>query len=83
MRQRFHSIIKPRPDGSFVGWIEEIPGTISRARSLKECRAQLRDSLELILQTHRSEARLWMDRTCLHEEVEVETPDELELVHSA
>ena len=26
MTHRFHSIIKPRTDGSFVGWVEEMPG---------------------------------------------------------
>lgn len=80
MRQRYHSIIKPRSDGSYVGWVEEMPGTITRAASLDECRVKLRESLELIIETHRSEARLWLDPTCLHEEVEVETPDDLELV---
>lgn len=76
MRQCYHSIIKPRHDGWYVGWVEEIPGTISRARSLDECRAKLRESLTLILETNRSEARLWVDQTCLREQVEVETPDE-------
>ena len=76
MKQCFHSIIKPRPDGTFVGWVEEIPGTITRAKSLDECRMKLRESLMLIIETNRSEARLWMDRSCLQESVEVETPDD-------
>ncbi len=76
MKQCFHSIIKPRADGSFVGWVEEIPGTITRARSLDECREKLRESLLLIIETNRSEARLWVDRSCLQESLEVETPDD-------
>lgn len=76
MKQSFHSIIKPRPDGTFVGWVEEIPGTITRAKSLDECREKLRESLKLMIETNRSEARLWMDRSCLQEQVEVETPDD-------
>ena len=79
MRQCFHSIIKPRTDGSFVGWVEEMPGTITRARTLDECREKLRESLKLIIETNRSEARLWVDQTCMQEEVAVETPDELAL----
>ena len=76
MRQCYHSIIKPRNDGWFVGWVEEIPGTVTRARTLDDCRAKLRESLELIIETNRSEARLWTDPSCLHEAVEVETPDD-------
>lgn len=76
MKQSFHSIIKPRPDGTFVGWVEEIPGTITRAKSLDECRVKLRESLLLMIETNRSEARLWMDRSCLQESVEVDTPDD-------
>jgi predicted RNase H-like HicB family nuclease len=80
MKHRFHSIIRPRTDGSYVGWVEEIPGTVTRGRSLEECRANLRDALMLMIETNRSEARLWADRSCLSEPVEVETPDDETLV---
>jgi predicted RNase H-like HicB family nuclease len=77
MRQLFHSIIKHRSDGSYVGWVEEIPGTITRGMSIDECRERLREALELILETNRSEARLWMDASCVEEFVEVDAPDHL------
>lgn len=76
MKHRFHTLIKPRTDGSFVGWVEEMPGTVTRGRSLDECRANLRDALMLMIETNRSEARLWADRSCLSEAVEVETRDD-------
>ena len=79
MKHRFHSIIRPRHVGSYVAWVEEIPGTVTRGRSLDECRANLRDALILMIETNRSEARLWADRSCLSEPVEVETPDEITL----
>lgn len=72
MKQHFHTIIKPRRDGWFVGWVEEIPGTLSAARSLDECRDKLRDALQLILEAHRDEARLPLDRTCILGTLEVE-----------
>ena len=75
MKQRFHTIIKPEPNGWFVGWVEEVPGTITQARSLDECRENLRDALELMLQTHRDEARLPLDSTCIQEAVDVDVPD--------
>ncbi len=75
MKQRFHTIIKPRPDGWFVGWVEEIPGTITAGRSLDECRHNLRDSLQLMLDTHRDEARLCLDPSCIQEAIEVEVTE--------
>ena len=45
MKQNYHTIIKPESNGWFVGWAEEIPGTITYGRSLDECRRNLRDAL--------------------------------------
>ena len=79
MKQQYHTIIKPESNGWFVGWVEEIPGTISTGRSLDECRHKLKDSLQLMLETHRDEARLGLDPTCLQETIEVETTDDQDL----
>jgi predicted RNase H-like HicB family nuclease len=72
MKQRYHTIIKPEANGRFVGWVEEIPGTITQGRSLDECRRNLKDSLELMVETHREEARLGLDPTCIEEAIEIE-----------
>ena len=75
MKQLYHTIIKPEPNGRFVGWVEEIPGAISQGRSLQECRRNLRDALELMLQTHRDEARMCLDANCIEEAIEVEVAE--------
>jgi predicted RNase H-like HicB family nuclease len=75
MRQRYHSIIKPRDDGWFVGWVEEIPGTITQGQSLDECRQRLRDALELMVETHRHEARLGLNPRCIQECIEIEVDE--------
>jgi predicted RNase H-like HicB family nuclease len=75
MKQHYHTIIRPRHDGSYLGWVEEMPGTITRARSLEECREKLRESLALIIETHRSEARMWLDPSCMEELLEVDVPE--------
>ncbi len=72
MKQRFHTIIKPEANGWFVGWVEEIPGTISQGRSLSECRRKLRDALELMVETHRDEARVCLDASCIQESIEID-----------
>jgi predicted RNase H-like HicB family nuclease len=76
MIQRYHTIIKPETNGSFVGWVEEVPGTITHGKSLEECRHNLRDSLQLMLETHRDEARLGLDRNCILEAIEIDVADQ-------
>ena len=72
MKQRYHTIIKPESNGWFVGWVEEVPGTITHGKSLSECRENLRDALMLMLETHRDEARLGLDEKCIQECIEID-----------
>lgn len=76
MKQRYHTIIKPEENGWFVGWVEEIPGAISQGRSLDECRQKLRDSLSLLVETHRDEARIGLGPSCIQESIEIEIPEQ-------
>src|SRR2546430_11920237 len=75
MKQRYHTIIRPESNGWFVGWVEEIPGTLTQGRTLQECRRNLRDALQLMVETHRDEARLGMDENCILEAMEIEVSD--------
>jgi predicted RNase H-like HicB family nuclease len=72
MKQCFHTIIKPDRNGWFVGWVEEIPGTITHGRSLDECRQNLKDSLQLMVEIRRDEARQALDPTCIVEAIEID-----------
>jgi predicted RNase H-like HicB family nuclease len=75
VKQRYHSIIKHDPSGNFIGWVEEIPGAITHGRSLDECRRNLRESLILMVETHRDEARMALDESCIEEPIEIEISD--------
>ena len=75
MKQRYHTIIRPEQNGWFVGWVEEIPGTLSQGRSLAECRANLKDALQLMVETHCDEARLGLDETCILDAIEIDVSD--------
>ena len=76
MRQRFHTIIQRRADDLFVGWVEEVPGTLSRGHSLDECRANLKNSLKVMLDTVRDEARQGLNDSCITEPIEVDVDDD-------
>ena len=75
MKQRYHTIIKPESNGLFVGWVEELPGAITQGHSLDECRQNLREALELLVETHRDEARIGLDRSCIEESIEIDIPE--------
>jgi predicted RNase H-like HicB family nuclease len=66
-----------------VGWVEEIPGTITQGKSLGECRQRLREALEIMLETHRQEARLGLSSRCIQESIEVEVDDPAEQTYPA
>ena len=83
MIQRYHTIIRPQPNGWFVGWVEEIPGTITYGESLERCRANLRDALQLMVETHRDEARIGLDPSCILEPIEIEVGEEPRLHRAA
>lgn len=72
VKQIYHTIIKPTPDGSFVGWVEEVPGTITQGSTVADCRRNLRDALAIILESLRSEARIGLDESCLQEMLEID-----------
>jgi predicted RNase H-like HicB family nuclease len=76
VKQSYHTIIKPTQDGWYVGWVEEVPGTITYGRSLEECRDNLRDALSIMLESIRSEARIGLDASCIQERLDVEVEDE-------
>ena len=75
MRQQYHTIFRPEHNGWFVGWVEEVPGTITHGRSLDECRENLRQSLELMIDTYRDEARSGLTEACIQEALEIEVDD--------
>lgn len=75
MRQRYHTIFRPESNGWFVGWVEEVPGTITHGRSLTECREKLRNSLSLMIETYRDEARAGLNERCIQEALEIDVDD--------
>ena len=83
MRQQYHTIIRPEPNGWYVGWVEEIPGAITQARSLHECREGLKESLRLMVEIHRDEARLGLDPSCIQESIEIDLMDAPQRQHLA
>ena len=75
MKQHYHTIIKPDAHGSYVGWVEEIPGALTQGRTIEECQSKLKAALELMIETHRDEARMGLDDSCILGDVEIDLPE--------
>ena len=73
MKQRYHTIIKPQRTGWFVGWVEEVPGTITHGRRWTSAGSNLKEALQLMIETHRDEARLGLDPSCIQESIEIDS----------
>lgn len=76
MRQVYHTIIRRQAENLYLGWVEEVPGTLTHGHSLEEVRSNLRDALLLMLETIRDEARQGLDDSCITEPIEVDVEDD-------
>ena len=53
MKLKLTMVYQKVPEGGYVAFVEEIPGVNTQGRTLKEARENLREALELILETNR------------------------------
>jgi predicted RNase H-like HicB family nuclease len=52
MKREFTAVFQKR-DKWYVGYVEEIPGVNTQGRTLKEARANLKEALQLIIESNR------------------------------
>jgi predicted RNase H-like HicB family nuclease len=53
MATTFTAVFEPAEEGGYVAFVEELPGAISQGETLDEARANLKEAVELILETNR------------------------------
>lgn len=56
--QREFTAIYQKHGKWYLAWIEEIPGVNTQGKTLKEAKENLKDALQLILETNRSLGRI-------------------------
>ncbi|HEY2829313.1 MAG TPA: type II toxin-antitoxin system HicB family antitoxin [Thermoanaerobaculia bacterium] len=61
MATTFTAVFEPAAEGGFVAFVEEVPGAISQGETLDDARANLREALELMLETNRELALQGVD----------------------
>jgi predicted RNase H-like HicB family nuclease len=64
------AIIEQSKDGWFVGQIEEIPSAISQGKTIEELKANLIETLELIMEANREETEKdYRDKDVIREQL--------------
>jgi predicted RNase H-like HicB family nuclease len=57
IQSNFTAIILKAEDGTFAGYVEEVPGVISQVKTEKQALVNLNDSLQMMLRYYKAEAR--------------------------
>lgn len=52
MEQTLTAIFEKVPEG-YIGYVEELPGANTQAKTLKETRENLKEAVELVIETNR------------------------------
>ncbi|MBI4676960.1 MAG: type II toxin-antitoxin system HicB family antitoxin [Elusimicrobia bacterium] len=55
----------------YVGYVEEVPGVNTQGRTLAEARRNLKEALELVLQTNRELAHRAHGRSAIEESISI------------
>ena len=72
MAHKFTAVFEAAEEGGYIAFVEELPGANSQGETLEEARENLRDAVELLLETNRDLARNGVgDRAVIREELVV------------
>jgi predicted RNase H-like HicB family nuclease len=56
MRHEYTVVYQPIEDGWFMATVPELPGAVTEGATLEEARANIKDAVELLLQSYREDA---------------------------
>ena len=65
------AVFEPAKEGGYTAFIEEIPAAISQGETLDEAKSNLRDALQLVLDTQRELAEKDLSPQAVRETFEV------------
>ncbi|MEO8149132.1 MAG: type II toxin-antitoxin system HicB family antitoxin [Bacteroidia bacterium] len=57
IKSNYTAIIVKASDGSYTGYIEEVPGAISQGATVKETKSNLVEALQMVLDYYKNETR--------------------------
>jgi len=63
MTHIFTAVFEPADEGGYIAFVEELPGANTQGETLDEARENLREAVELILETNRALALKGVDES--------------------
>jgi len=56
-KRQFTAVYR-KSQGWYVGWVEEVPGAVTQGKTLKELKENLKEAVQLVIETNRD----WAER---------------------
>jgi predicted RNase H-like HicB family nuclease len=73
MKNTFTAIFLPAEEGGFIAFAAELPGANTQGETIEEARENLKEAIELVLETNRELAQTKLDKAVTTERITVET----------
>jgi predicted RNase H-like HicB family nuclease len=74
MRVELTAVFEPQPSGWIVASVAEVPGALTQGRTIEEARENLKEALQLILESQRDRALAEAAADAQLEVIEIELP---------
>jgi len=74
MKHQYTVILTPIEDGWYMATVPELPGAITQGQTIEEARENIRDAIELLLQTYREDALREASADAVCETIELDVP---------
>jgi predicted RNase H-like HicB family nuclease len=74
MKHDYHVVYTPIEDGWIMATVPELPGAITQGRDMDEARVNIREAIELLLQSYREDAVKGAPGNATWETISVEVP---------
>ncbi|OGY98570.1 MAG: hypothetical protein A3A43_03070 [Candidatus Liptonbacteria bacterium RIFCSPLOWO2_01_FULL_56_20] len=71
MAKRQFTAVYKKSGKWYLGWVEEIPGVNTQGRTLREAKANLKEALQLVIQTSRLMSRIGTEKGIIREPLAV------------
>jgi len=73
MKNTFTAVFVPAEEGGFIAFAAELPGANTQGETIEEARENLREAIELILETNRELAQAELRKPATTEPITVES----------
>jgi predicted RNase H-like HicB family nuclease len=74
MRQNYTVVYQTIEDGWIMATVPELPGAVTQGETLEEARANIKDAIELLLQSYHEEAQRQASAGAIVENLVVDLP---------